>query len=142
MLLTSFRSIYIAEHLIGVMTMSHLCPRFEKAMEILSKRWVGLILSELLAGAKRFSEMESDLPISARLLSERLKLLEREGIIKREVYSEFPVRIEYTLTEQGRCLAPGIREIKRCAEGWIDLEDQDHANHLLPLSFKTTTFLL
>lgn len=110
--------------------MSHLCPRFEKAMEILSKRWVGLILSELLAGAKRFSEMESDLPISARLLSERLKLLEREGIIKREVYSEFPVRIEYTLTEKGQALAPVIREIKRWAEGWIDLEDQEQANHL------------
>src|SRR5699024_12668391 len=116
MRLTSFRSIYIAAHLIGVMTMSHLCPRFEKAMEILSKRWAGLILSELLAGAKRFSEIESDLPISERLLSERLQLLERERIMKREVYSEFQVRNESTLTEKGQALAQVIRGIKRCGE--------------------------
>lgn len=99
-----------------------LCPKFEKAMQLFSKRWVGLVLSELLKGERRFSEMEADLPISGRLLSDRLKLLEKEGIVNRKVYSEFPVRIEYSLTEKGKALEPVIREIEDWAEKWVTLE--------------------
>lgn len=102
--------------------MEKLCPRFENAMQLLSKRWVGLILFELLRGTKRFSEMESDLPISGRLLSERLKMLEKEGIVKRNVYSEFPVRIEYSLSEKGKALEPVIQEIQNWANGWVSLD--------------------
>ncbi|MFD1851938.1 winged helix-turn-helix transcriptional regulator [Oceanobacillus bengalensis] len=101
--------------------MENLCPRFEKAMGLLSTRWVGLILFDLLEGTKRFSEMEADLPISGRLLSDRLKLLEKEGIVERNIYSEFPVRIEYSLSEKGRALEPVIKEI----QGWAD-------NHVTP----------
>ncbi|HLR79715.1 MAG TPA: helix-turn-helix domain-containing protein [Bacillota bacterium] len=104
------------------MNMGELCPRFEKAMQLLSTRWVGLILSELLKGKKRFSEMESDLPISGRLLSDRLKMLEKEQIVERKVFSEFPVRIEYSLTEKGKALAPVIQEIGNWAEDWVTLE--------------------
>ncbi|SET52144.1 transcriptional regulator, HxlR family [Oceanobacillus limi] len=103
--------------------MSELCPRFEKAMEIVSKRWVGLILSELLNGKKRFSEMETDLPISGRLLSDRLKMLEKEGIVERNIYSEFPVRIEYSLTEKGEGLKPVINEIQNWSDVWITPEE-------------------
>lgn len=91
-------------------------------MQLFSKRWVGLVLSELLKGERRFSEMEADLPISGRLLSDRLKLLEKEGIVNRKVYSEFPVRIEYSLTEKGKALEPVIREIEDWAEKWVTLE--------------------
>lgn len=103
--------------------MEELCPRFEKAMQLMSKRWVGLILFELLKGTKRFSEMESDLPISGRLLSERLKMLEKEGIVNRTIYSEFPVRIEYSLSEKGKALEPVISEIQSWAEDWVTMEE-------------------
>lgn len=103
--------------------MNQLCPRFEKAMILLSTRWVGLILFELLKGAKRFSEMEADLPISGRLLSDRLKLLEKEGIVERNIYSEFPVRIEYTLSEKGKALEPVIKDIQRWAEDYVSTDD-------------------
>lgn len=99
------------------------CPRFEKAMGLLSTRWVGLILFELLKGTKRFSEMEADLPISGRLLSDRLKMLEKEGIVIRKVYSEFPVRIEYSLSEKGRALEPVIREIQSWADEYVTKEE-------------------
>lgn len=100
-----------------------LCPRFENAMQLFSKRWVGLILFDLLKGNKRFSEMEADLPISGRLLSDRLKVLEQVGIVERNIYSEFPVRIEYSLTVKGKALEPVIQEIQRWAENWVTLED-------------------
>lgn len=100
-----------------------LCPRFENAMQLLSKRWVGLILFDLLKGNKRFSEMEADLPISGRLLSDRLKVLEQKGIVERNIYSDFPVRIEYALTKKGRALEPVIQEIQNWAEDWVTLKE-------------------
>ncbi|MFC3039898.1 winged helix-turn-helix transcriptional regulator [Virgibacillus xinjiangensis] len=103
--------------------MDNLCPRFEKAMGLLSTRWVGLILFDLLKGTKRFSEMEADLPISGRLLSDRLKMLEKEGIVERTIYSEFPVRIEYSLSDKGRALEPVIRDIQDWAEAHITQEE-------------------
>ncbi|MBT2215237.1 helix-turn-helix transcriptional regulator [Virgibacillus dakarensis] len=110
------------------MFMEELCPRFEKAMQLMSKRWVGLILFELLKGTKRFSEMETDLPISGRLLSDRLKMLEKEGIVERNIYSEFPVRIEYSLSEKGKALEPVIKEIQEWAEDWITMEEIKEQN--------------
>lgn len=97
-----------------------ICPRFEKGMQIISKRWSGLIIYQLLSGPQRFCTIESALPISGRLLSERLKELESEGIVKREVFPETPVRIEYSLTEKGRAFEPIINEITKWSQTWVD----------------------
>lgn len=91
-------------------------------MQILSKRWAGLIIHQLLNGPQRFCHIEAAFPISGRILSERLKDLERENIVKRDVYPETPVRIEYTLTEKGMALGPVIEEIQRWAEEWVTPE--------------------
>ena len=65
---------------------STICPRLSKAMELLGKRWTTLILYQLLEGPQRFNEIESALPVSGRLLSERLKELEKEEIVERKVF--------------------------------------------------------
>ena len=97
----------------------HLCPRFEAAFEILGKRWTGLIIRSLLSGSKRFSDMQQIIPaLSARMLTERFKELEAQGIILRTVYPEMPVRIEYELTEKGRDLEKAMDEIQVWAEKW------------------------
>nr|WP_106781632.1 winged helix-turn-helix transcriptional regulator [Lysinibacillus timonensis] len=97
-----------------------LCPRLTKAMELLGKRWTTLILYQLLEGPQRFNEIESSLPISGRLLSERLKELEKEAIVQRKVYSEVPVRVEYSLTDKGRALEGAIREVEKWSKEWIN----------------------
>ncbi|KIL37446.1 hypothetical protein SD71_02010 [Cohnella kolymensis] len=98
-----------------------LCPRFEKGMQIVSKRWAGLIIFQLLKGTQRFSEIEAALPsISGRLLSERLKDLEQEGIVRREVFPETPVRIEYSLTDKGMALEPVFAEITKWSQAWVE----------------------
>jgi DNA-binding HxlR family transcriptional regulator len=104
------------------MNQSTLCPKFEKAMRILSQRWSGLIIYQLLSGPQRFCTIESSLPVSGRLLSERLKDLEQEGIVKRDVYPETPVRIEYSLTEKGRSLEPVLKEIEKWSQEWVELD--------------------
>lgn len=98
-----------------------LCPKFEAAMQLLGKRWMGLIIYQLLDGPQRFGEMESSLPISGKLLSERLKELEKWGIVTRNVYPEIPVRIEYELTKRGQEMEPIIKAIQHWAENSMDV---------------------
>lgn len=106
------------------MSHSQLCPRFEKAMGIVSQRWTGLIIYQLLkTSPQRFSEIESSVSISGRVLSERLKDLEKLGIVKREVFPETPVRIEYSLTEKGLALLPVLNSVEKWAEEWVTVED-------------------
>jgi len=97
-----------------------LCPRFEAAMKILGKRWTGLVIRVLLDGPARFSEMAARIPeMSDRMLAERLRELEVEGIVRRDVFPETPVRIEYRLTEKGRALAPVMDQVHAWADQWL-----------------------
>ena len=97
-----------------------MCPRFENAFELLGKRWTGLIIRTLLNGQNRFSDIADAIPnMSARMLTERFKELEKEGIIVRRVYPETPVRIEYELTEKGKELQLVMDEVQKWAEKWL-----------------------
>ncbi|GAA0725265.1 helix-turn-helix domain-containing protein [Clostridium malenominatum] len=97
----------------------HMCPKFENAFELLGKRWTGLIIRTLLSGKKRFSDIADAIPnMSARMLTERFKELESQGIVIRRVYPETPVRIEYELTEKGHDLEGVMDEIQKWAEKW------------------------
>lgn len=101
------------------MNRQSLCPLLEKGVQILSKRWVLLIIHQLLKGPQRFCTIEAAIPISGRLLSERLKELEQKGIVKREVFPETPVRIQYSLTDKGLALEPIVRNIENWSETWM-----------------------
>jgi DNA-binding HxlR family transcriptional regulator len=103
------------------MSNQEICPKFEKAISILSKRWVGLIVYQLLDGPKRFGDLQDEIKLSSKVLSERLKYLEKEGIILREVYPETPVLIEYQLTDKGRNLKHSLEGIHVWADKWIRL---------------------
>ena len=99
---------------------SCICPKFEAAIEILAKKWTGLILRVLLEEKRRFRDIREQIPqMSERMLAERLKDLEASSLINRQVYPETPVRIEYTLTEKGRALQPVLDSIEKWAHEWI-----------------------
>ena len=98
-----------------------LCPRYQRAIDIVGKRWTCLILRVLLAGPRRFGQIEDVVGgLSARMLSERLKELEACGIVERRVYPQTPVRIEYCLTEKGLGLQRALDELQRWADAWAD----------------------
>ena len=101
------------------MTNQEICPKFEQAISLLSKRWVGLIVYQLLDGPKRFGDLQEEIKLSSKVLSERLKELEKEGIVLREVYPETPVRIEYQVTKKGRELKSSFEAIHVWADEWI-----------------------
>jgi DNA-binding HxlR family transcriptional regulator len=96
------------------------CTAYHAAIELIGKRWTGAILFVLMDGPLRFSEVKVLVPdLSDRLLSERLKELEAEGIVERRVIDDMPVRVEYTLTEKGRALEPAVRSLKVWARSWL-----------------------
>ena len=98
----------------------HVCPKFEDAFELLGKRWTGLIIRTLLNGQNRFSEITAAIPnLSARMLAERFKELENQGIVVRTVYPETPVRLEYELTEKGKDLGKVMDAVQLWAEKWL-----------------------
>jgi DNA-binding HxlR family transcriptional regulator len=96
------------------------CPVFHRAVELIGRRWTGAIVRALLLGARRFGELTETIPeLSDRMLSERLKELEAEGIVARTVIPATPVRIEYHLTEKGRALAPVLDAVSAWAGEWL-----------------------
>jgi DNA-binding HxlR family transcriptional regulator len=102
---------------------SVLCPRFHYAVELIGRRWTGAILRAMLNGATRFSDITAAVPgLSDRLLSERLRDLEDEGIVTRTVIPDRPVRIEYHLTEKGDSLRSVLDSVETWAETWIPQE--------------------
>ncbi len=108
------------------MTSNEYCP-IVNAMELLSKRWVIIVIHKLLRGPLRFfSEIENSLQISGKILSERLKELEALGFIDRKMYPEVPVRVEYMLTEKGLALEPVIEEIRKWSLQWEDPAGPKH----------------
>lgn len=95
------------------------CPHFHAAIELIGKRWTGAILCALTERPLRFGELAKAVPgLSDRLLSQRLRELELEGLVEREVEDGSPVRVTYSLTEAGAGLGPAIRELKSWARQW------------------------
>ena len=96
------------------------CTAYHQAVELIGKRWTGAIVFVLLEGPLRFSEVKVLVPdLSDRLLSERMKELEAEGIVERRVIDDMPVRVEYRLTEKGEALEPAVRSLKVWARSWL-----------------------
>src|SRR5919109_5436380 len=79
------------------------CGLYHRAVELVGKRWTGAILLVMMGGPLRFSQIKQLVPdLSDRLLSERLKELEAEGVVERRVIDGGPMHVEYRLTEMGR----------------------------------------
>ena len=101
-----------------------ICPRYEHAIQLLGKRWTGLLLDALMDGPRRFCELTATVEgLSDRVLSDRLRELEVEGVVERIVYPQIPVRVEYKLTEKGLDLRPVVEAIHKWAEKWVTLPE-------------------
>ena len=99
---------------------SNCCPHYHEAVELVGKRWTGAILLVLLDGPLHFSGIRQLVPeLSDRLLSERLKELEAEGVVERQVLDEQPVGVEYRLTAKGEALEPAVAALKQWARDWL-----------------------
>ena len=93
----------------------HLCPKFQRAMDVLSRPWNGLIIATLEQGPARFTALGSKLEaLGDRMLALRLKELESLGLVARQSLLGPPARVEYALTDSGR----GFREVEAAIQRW------------------------
>ena len=83
------------------------CP-VARALSVIGDRWTLLILRDCFLGHRRFERFQQRLGITRHLLTDRLRKLEEEGVLRREPYQERPLRHEYRLTEKGKALYPTL----------------------------------
>jgi len=102
-----------------VKRLAEFCPTYAEIMDLLSKKWMGLILRVLIAGPHRFNQIMSAVPgLSDPQLTQRLRELQARDLVSRRVHPESPVRVEYELTEAGRDLERALRALSDWAEKW------------------------
>jgi DNA-binding HxlR family transcriptional regulator len=90
------------------------------AADIVGAKWTALLIYDLAGGPRRFRDLEhSCAGISSRTLAERLRALEREGVVRRHSYPESPPRVEYDLTEKGRALLPIVDAMTAFGRSWL-----------------------
>jgi DNA-binding HxlR family transcriptional regulator len=86
---------------------------------LLGRKWTAYLVWALIDGPRRFGELRELAPgLTDRMLTVRLRWLEAAHILTRQQYAEIPVRVEYTLTDRGRDLAPVILEMERWGQRW------------------------
>jgi len=90
----------------------------EAALQMLEGRWKTAVLARLFdRPVLRFSELRRAIGgVSAKMLTEQLRELERDGLVRRTVYPEIPPRVEYELTDDGRGLLPALTALRAWAE--------------------------
>jgi len=103
----------------GAAKPKQVCPHYHQAVELIGRRWAGAILYALTDGPLHFAELKEAVPgMSDRLLSCRLKELEKARLVQREVQPGNRVRVSYELTEKGHSLEPVIGELRDWARHW------------------------
>lgn len=102
------------------------CP-VTAAVETIGGKWKTIILYTLSGGTRRFGEIAVRIPgVSRKVLTEQLRELEEDGLVVREQFREIPPRVEYTLSELGKSLAPVLSELERWGkEHLIKLPDSE-----------------
>lgn len=91
----------------------------ERALAVIDGKWTTLVLRDLLGGTRRFGELRANLTgISPKTLTDRLRDLERHGVLTRKVHPEIPPRVEYTLTEKGRALGSVVDAMAAWGHAW------------------------
>lgn len=97
------------------------CP-VETTLLLISDKWSVLILRDLMTGTKRFGELQKSVSgVSQKVLTERLRDMEGNGLLTRTSYPEIPPRVEYNLTDLGKSLAPVLNAMESWGKGYKEL---------------------
>lgn len=94
------------------------CP-LETTLGVLGNKWKMLILRELFTGTKRFVELSRGIPdISQKVLTQRLRAMEQDELVRRQLFAEVPPRVEYSLTDVGKSLQPILEAMRKWGQAY------------------------
>jgi DNA-binding HxlR family transcriptional regulator len=92
------------------------CP-VEITLNVIGGRWKPVVLYHLFAGTLRYSDLQRAIPrITPKMLTQQLRDLERDGVVKRNVFPEVPPRVEYSMTPLGATLRPAMQAMCQWAK--------------------------
>jgi DNA-binding HxlR family transcriptional regulator len=95
------------------------CP-IATTLDLVGDRWTLVIVRDMLNGKTRFADfLKSPERITTNVLTDRLKLMEANGLVQKRPYQEHPVRHEYSLTEKGEALLPLLQDMSRWANRFM-----------------------
>ena len=98
------------------------CP-VETTLMMIGDKWKVLIIRELLPGTKRFNEIHHSINgVSQKVLTQKLREMESDGLINRVAYAEIPPRVEYSLTDLGMSLKPVLDSLKEWGDMYKGME--------------------
>ncbi|MEI6439288.1 MAG: helix-turn-helix domain-containing protein [Alphaproteobacteria bacterium] len=103
-----------------------LCP-IAMVQRLLGERWTLQILNEIFIARGRFDEIEAQLGVTSIMLNARLRKLEVEGVILRQLYNPSYGRYEFVLTEKGRALITVMAAVRAYGEAWCKSDGQEEA---------------
>lgn len=97
-----------------------LCPT-RQVMATVGGKWASLLVNALADGPRRHGELRAAVAgVSQKMLTQTLRVLERDGLVRRTVTAEVPVRVDYALTPLGRTIVPVLRALKDWSEAHIE----------------------
>ena len=103
------------------------CPS-RLLLDRIGDRWSVLVVLTLLKGTRRFTELRGSVQgITPKVLTTTVRSLERDGLVRRQVYAEVPPRVEYSLTDLGRSLEQPLTAIRQWAEQHMPEVEQARA---------------
>ena len=102
--------------------MNQTCP-VETTLSLIGGKYKALILWRLCGGTLRFSQLQKQIPATARMLTLQLRELEHDGLVSRTVYPEVPPRVEYAMTDLGRSLMPILTAIRDWGTEYLRAKD-------------------
>lgn len=100
----------------------------QTTVALLGNKWKLLILRELFTGTKRFGELSRGISgISQKMLTQQLRSMEKDNLVRRQVFAEVPPRVEYSLTEIGQSLRPILDAMHKWGEEYkATIRQQEH----------------
>lgn len=90
-------------------------------LKLIGNKWKILIIRDLLTGTKRFGELQKSVGCSQKVLTDNLRELEENSLVKRKVYPEVPPKVEYSLSKTGFTLEPVLNSMAEWGETYRSL---------------------
>jgi DNA-binding HxlR family transcriptional regulator len=102
----------------------------QQVLDLIADRWSALVIYALAKGTQRYSELQRTIGgVSQKMLTQTLRNLERNGLVRRQVYPVVPPKVEYTLTPLGQTLIEPLRAVCKWAEEHLQDMEQARARH-------------
>jgi len=101
-----------------------------RVLDLIADKWTVLVITVLARGTRRYGQLQREIGgITQKMLTQTLRKMEEDGLVKRTIYAVIPPKVEYSLTELGETLLEPLSAVCRWAENNLTEVEQARVNH-------------